>query len=106
VTVEHDGRVLKLSMTTAAMCLIEDRYDMSFQRFLSERMETDARVGDVSYLFWAGLNTEHPDIEIGEARAIIDGLGLPAVLELIGQALQKAFPVTKAEKPGPQKRSK
>lgn len=100
VDIDVDGQTYKLRFDANAMCELESRADMSMSEFLAKldkaARDKTLRMSDVRLLMWAGLTEAHPDIEAKEVGTIINHVGgMNGAMELLGEAIQLAFPKAK-----------
>lgn len=93
VTITAGGETYRLAFTTNAMCEVEDATGKSINAVLAE-MSNPERVGirELRLLLWASLTEHHPDITIRDAGRICDEIGAGGVGDLIGRAVEQAFP--------------
>jgi hypothetical protein len=81
------GRKHKFVFTTNALCAFEDVSGMSIAGIVDP---SRAGVKLMRQLVWAGLI--HEDISMDEAGDLIDAVGMVKISELVGKAMEKAFP--------------
>ena len=88
---EVDGEAKVLAYDIEALCLLEDRLDMSVSK-IATTLGDDPRLGFLRVVFWAGLQAHHPKTTVKEAGEMIGALKLDRAAELIGEAIVAAFP--------------
>jgi len=94
VTLEAGGETYRLSYTTNAMCELEDATGEPLGKIV-ERLSDDANppgIKTLRLLLWGALIEHQEDITVKQAGGICDAIGMAAVGDVIGKALQAAFP--------------
>lgn len=77
-----------LKYSTNAICELEDLLNKGLNEIVSDL----ARLSTVRAMLWAGLRAKQPDVTIKSAGEIIDKCGMVAATDVIGKALNVAFP--------------
>jgi hypothetical protein len=82
------------------MCALESRIGEPFNAVMAA-MGNPAllRFEHVRGLMWAGLQRHHKGIDIDKAGDLIDAIGTPEALRVIGEAIAAAFPTPDAAGP-------
>jgi hypothetical protein len=100
VTMEAGGETYRLAYTTNAMCELEDATGESLGKIV-DRLNDPANppgVKTLRLLLWAALIEHQEDMTVKGAGGICDLIGMASVGEVIGKALQAAFPDASAGK--------
>lgn len=77
-----------LKFSTNAICELEELQNKG----LNEIVQDLERLSTVRALLWAGLRAKHPDVTLKGAGELIDTIGMIPATEVIGRALNAAFP--------------
>ena len=94
VTLEAGGETYRLAYTTNAMCELEDATGEPLGKIV-EQLGDDANppgVKTLRLLLWGALIEHQEDMTIKQTGRICDDIGMSAVGDVIGKALQAAFP--------------
>lgn len=100
-----EGREYTLCFSIDAMCALEEKLDRTMQDIMSD-LTDPTRIGVrlTRALLWASLREHHSEITLKMAGDLIPAAGgVPAVVERISLAIQRAFPTPEASDPHPQK---
>lgn len=81
------GRDHDLRFTTNALCQVEEKAGRGFGQIAAD-LGASVRIADLRLLFWAGAALKSLD----EAGDVIDELGITRAVELMGAAIDAAFP--------------
>ena len=94
VTIAAGGKDYLLQFTTNAMCELEDATGKSITAVVAELSDEANPPGMklLRTLLWAGLTEHQAGIDIKDAGAICDDIGMDKLGGVIGDALQAAFP--------------
>lgn len=84
-----DGAEMSLRVSTNAMAAYQDKTGEQFVVALNEFSKSPGDIVRLRNLFWAAVDA---DITSDVAGDMIDELGMGEVIELIGKAVQAAFP--------------
>ncbi|MEG3165538.1 hypothetical protein U1701_13130 [Sphingomonas sp. PB2P19] len=97
VTFEVDGEAHTLRYGINELCRLEDRLQMDVTG-LAAKMAAGLNMRTLRTMFACGMPG---DVTDDDAGAFIDGVGLQRAGELVGEAMQAAFPSAegKAQKP-------
>ncbi len=102
---EVGGKTYTLRYSHSALVKLEKQMNQSIMQIMNDLGKTDEmRIGTLVTLLWAGLQKHHPTLSIDDACELLDEHGDDgAVVEIIGDAFQKAFnaPGTKGTNPQP-----
>lgn len=86
-----DGVSFTLQFSVNAIVLLEDVLDKAIIHV--PRLLLSHRMGPLRAAFWAGLQEHHPGITLRDAGELIPKIeGDKKVLELVGAAIEAAFP--------------
>lgn len=93
VSFETDGQSYRLRYSINALCDMEEALGMGVRDFYRLVTSGDLRMSHVRGAFWAGLRHHQPNITKAQAGNIIQSLGgAEQAMELLGEALTRAFP--------------
>lgn len=99
VSFEANGTRRTLRYGINELCLLEDRLGIDVTA-LAAKMAAGLNMRTLRTIFACGLDTEVSDAEAGK---IIDGVGLQRAGELVGEAMQAAFPQDGGDEANPPK---
>lgn len=105
VALETDGKVYSLRFTTNSICELEEHFGQPIAKIVTELQdESNASMKMVRAVVWGALLSEQPDITLKDAGNLLDEVGVDALTEKLGLALQRFFPDAEAgEKKNPPK---
>ena len=98
VSFEADGETQTVAFTMNAMCKYQDRAGETLIAAVDALQSASSDVVRIRRLFWAGLVGEFSEDQAGN---IIDAIGLPKSFEILGDAVQAAFPQEKTDGAAP-----
>ena len=107
VTLEAGGETYTLRLAANALVIAEELLDKGVEEIAG--MLSDAanfRLGTARALLFAGLREHHPKLSLEDAGEIIGEIGIPAVLNKLGESMQAAFPQPEGEDKNPPKGAK
>lgn len=90
VTAQTQAGEVRLQYSINALCEIEDRAGLSLQEFMAQ-----VEAGHMKALrlfIWGGMVQHQPAVQISDAGALADELGLQEAVKLCKQAFDIAFP--------------
>ena len=92
ITTEFDGGTINLTLSTNAICELEEAADQPIHLFL-ERFEPGrvVRMKDLRLIFWALMLDERPKATLSDAGRLIDGLRGDHT-RIMSDAIVAAFP--------------
>jgi hypothetical protein len=96
IEVEIDGKKLKMSFSSNALCELEDALDRNVNEIAQTMQDPQkVRLKDLRVIFWASMLDHQPDTSIDDTKKLMSSV-LPAELvEMIGKAFTLAFPPAK-----------
>lgn len=77
-----------IKFSTNAICELEALQNKGLNEIVGDL----ERLSTVRALLWAGLHSNHPNVTLKQAGDLIDKLGMVAATDVIGRALNAAFP--------------
>jgi hypothetical protein len=77
-----------LKFSTNAICELEQLQNKGLNEIVGDL----ERLSTVRALLWAGLRAKHPGVTLVMAGDLIDAIGMVPATEVIGRALNAAFP--------------
>lgn len=104
VTFEAGGKTQTLVLNTNAICNLEDDLQIGITE-IAQLLQA-GRMSIVRATFRAGLvngSADGPGLTLLEAGEVVDDVGFLRAVELIQQALERAFPNQEPEAPRPRK---
>lgn len=103
VKVEAQGRTFTFVLTFGAQKAIAAHCGQ--KRFRDVLADMD-ELGDaeMAFMFWAGFQRYHPELEEADSEKIIDEIGFSRMVEILGQAVRLAYDAPVGVAPtGPQR---
>jgi len=91
VSLKAGDTTYTLSLSANAICELEDHTGRDIGDIASS-LNGNVAMKLVRALVWAALQDHHPDMDIKGAGRVITEAGMPACMEAIGVAFQRAFP--------------
>lgn len=92
VSLKAGDTIYTLCLSANAMCSLEEHTGRDIGDIASSLNGNGVSMIMVRSLVWAALQDHHPDIDIKGAGRVITEAGMPACMEAIGVAFQRAFP--------------
>lgn len=93
VALQAGDRAYTLSLSVNAMCELEDAIGQPISQIAEQLNRAESvRLSTVRALVWAALRDHHPETTLAQAGELMSAVGVPAVMEKIGEAFQLAFP--------------
>ena len=89
VRFEAGGKDRALRFTTNALCLLEDKLDLSAMQIGNE-LQFGVSIVTLRGMFWAGLGDD--EMTLAQAGEIIDAVGIKRAREIATEAFAAAFP--------------
>jgi hypothetical protein len=108
VSFEVGGTTYVLRYSHRSLVLLENELGKSLIKIMREidgwkANPEDMRLGTICALLWAGLQRHQPNMTVEEATDLLDDIdgGASAMIDIIGEAFQRAFsaPGTKGTNP-------
>lgn len=96
VSLKAGDTIYTLCLSANAMCSLEEHAGRDIGEIASSLNDKGVSMLLVRSLVWAALQDHHPDVDIKGAGHIITEAGMPACMEAIGVAFQRAFPDAEA----------
>lgn len=89
---EADGKTWLVSFSANALCELEDVLDMRVSE-IAEAMgdPKGMRLKTARAVFWAGLQDNHPEVDVKAAGNLMTGR-IPEAMGVVGRAFALAFP--------------
>lgn len=108
VALQVGDRAYTLSFSVNAICELEDALDMPVAGIVNLLNEPErVRMSSVRTIIWAALRDHHDEVDEKAAGEIATEVGVPTVMEKIGEAFSLAFPAQEGKgKPRPPKAAK
>lgn len=94
VAFEVDGAAMALRVSTNAMAAYQEKTGEQFITALDALSKSPGDIIRLRNLFWAALEGDQSADDVGD---IIDGLGMGETVDLIGKAVQAAWPAPDGE---------
>ncbi len=96
VEVGVDGKTLKLSFSSNALCELEDALDRNVNE-IADAMQDPKRIRlkDLRMMFWAALLDHQPATTHDDVKAMLRTVGPSELVDMIGKAFVLAFPQAK-----------
>lgn len=86
-----------LSLSTNALCELEDLFDKSVSEIAEMFGAESVSMKTVRAVVWACLQDNHPDVDLRKAGLIITEAGMMPSMEAVGKAFKSAFPTSDSE---------
>lgn len=93
------GATYTVQFTIDAICTLENLLDKSIGQIAGQI--ATGRIGTIRAALWAGLRQHHPKLTIFEAGELMPVIEGRKAVEIVGEALEKAFGKSEAASEGP-----